>query len=187
MLFRSNAMEGKQLSDEEGYDNYLIGGGLFTTAILTGVLTIGKFSGKSKVVTAEMKTDPYHPDWKNYTGKDRGVGADVVKDNNQAKNAGSASKLNQGEQRAVSKIDNILNNFKDSDITGTLKDMAGNPVPKPTGGYWDHLKEMNDTLRGLRNHAETLKNVNDPAAQAARNRALDTIQRIESALNGAGI
>ncbi|WP_439865852.1 hypothetical protein ACTAB9_02945 [Pseudomonas syringae] len=72
-------MEGKQLSDEEGYDNYLIGGGLFTTAILTGVLTSGKFSGKSKVVTAEMKADPYHPDWKNYTGKDRGVGADVVK------------------------------------------------------------------------------------------------------------
>ncbi|WP_439852303.1 hypothetical protein [Pseudomonas syringae] len=72
-------MEGKQLSDEEAYDNYLIGGGLFTTAILTGVLTSGKFSGKSKVVTAEMKADPYHPDWKNYTGKERGVGADVVK------------------------------------------------------------------------------------------------------------
>ncbi|MCF5495941.1 hypothetical protein GIV74_25755, partial [Pseudomonas syringae] len=53
-------MEGKQLSDEEAYDNYLIGGGLFTTAILTGVLTSGKFSGKSKVVTAEMKADPYH-------------------------------------------------------------------------------------------------------------------------------
>ncbi|WP_197044051.1 polymorphic toxin type 28 domain-containing protein [Pseudomonas viridiflava] len=60
-------------------------------------------------------------------------------------------------KRAVGKIDNILNNFKDSDITGTLKDMAGNPVPKPDGGYWDHLKKMNDTLRGLRNHAETLK------------------------------
>ncbi|NNB72486.1 hypothetical protein HBO28_28410 [Pseudomonas fluorescens] len=84
-------------------------------------------------------------------------------------------------------MDNILNDFKDSDITGTLKDMAGNPVPKPGGGYWDHLNEMNDTLRGLRNHADTLKGVNEPSAQAARQRAVDTIDRIESALNGAGI
>ncbi|WP_221035127.1 hypothetical protein, partial [Pseudomonas syringae group genomosp. 3] len=66
------------------------GGGLFTTAILTGVLTSGKFSGKSKVVTAEMKADPYHPDWKNYTGKDRGVGADFVKGGNGAKFADQA-------------------------------------------------------------------------------------------------
>ncbi|WP_375140061.1 filamentous hemagglutinin N-terminal domain-containing protein [Pseudomonas sp. IPO3778] len=99
----------------------------------------------------------------------------------------SAAKLSQGQQRAVNKIDNILNSFKDSDITGTLKDMAGDPVPKPDGGYWDHLKEMNDMLRGLRNHAETLEGVSDPVAQAARQRALDTIQRINSALNGAGI
>jgi len=99
----------------------------------------------------------------------------------------SLAKLSQGQQRAVSKIDKILNNFKDSDITGTLRDMAGNPVPKPSGGYWDHLKEMSDTLRGLRNHAETLKGVSEPAAQFARQRALDTIHRIESALNGAGI
>jgi len=99
----------------------------------------------------------------------------------------NAAKLSQGQQRAVNKIDNILNNFKDSDITGTLKDMAGDPVPKPDGGYWDHLKEMNDMLRGLRNHAETLDGVSDPVAQAARQRALDTIQRINSALNGAGI
>ncbi|WP_201022778.1 HNH/endonuclease VII fold putative polymorphic toxin, partial [Pseudomonas syringae] len=28
---------------------------------------------------------PYHPDWKNYTGKDRGVGADVVKGGDGAK------------------------------------------------------------------------------------------------------
>ncbi|MGY2292799.1 polymorphic toxin type 28 domain-containing protein [Pseudomonas sp. SDO528_S397] len=99
----------------------------------------------------------------------------------------SVVKLSQGQQRAVSEIDNILNNFKGSDITGALKDMAGDPVPKPGGGYWDHMKEMNDTLRGLRNYAETLNGVSDPVAQAARQRGLDSIQRIESALNGAEI
>lgn len=65
--------------------------------------------------------------------------------------------------------------------------MDGHPVPKPEGGYWNHLKEMNDTLRGLRNHAETLKDLNDPTAQAARQRALDAINRIESAFKGVGI
>ena len=40
--------------------------------------------------------------------------------------------------------------------------------PKENGGYWDHMQEMQNTLRGLRNHADTLKNVNNPEAQAAR-------------------
>ncbi len=35
--------------------------------------------GGATKVSEEMKADPYHPDWQNYTGKDRGVGADVVK------------------------------------------------------------------------------------------------------------
>ena len=46
---------------------------------------------------------------------------------------------------------------------------------------------MDDRLRGLRNHADTLKDVNNPTAQAARQKALETIKRIEDALNGAGI
>ncbi|WP_082712627.1 ShlB/FhaC/HecB family hemolysin secretion/activation protein [Pseudomonas agarici] len=96
-------------------------------------------------------------------------------------------RLSQGQQRAINKIDNILNNFKSSDIEGALKDMAGEPVPKNDGTYWDHLKEMNDTLRGLRNHAETLKGLGDPAAQAARQQALDAIDRVESAMKGFGI
>ena len=184
----ANAMEGEKINKDDNTGAYLIGGGVLTAGILTGMLVSGKSVAKSRTISAEMKADPYHPDWKNYTGTDRGVGADVVKGGGEAKSAENAAvRLSQGEQRAVSKIDNILNNFKDSDITGTLKDMAGSPVPKPSGGYWDHLKEMNDTLRGLRNHADTLKGVNDPVAQAARQRALNTIKRIESALNGAGI
>ncbi len=35
--------------------------------------------------------------------------------------------------------------------------MDGKPVPKENGGYWDHMQEMQNTLRGLRNHADTLK------------------------------
>ncbi|QTT90335.1 filamentous hemagglutinin N-terminal domain-containing protein [Pseudomonas chlororaphis] len=96
-------------------------------------------------------------------------------------------KLNQSQQQSVTKITNSLKNFKDHDITGTLKDMAGTPVPKEGGGFWNHLKEMNDRLQGLRKHSERLKGVNNPEAQAARQAALDAIKRIEDATMGMGI
>ncbi len=96
--------------------------------------------------------------------------------------------LNQKQESAIKKIDNTIKNaLKDHDITGTLKDMDGNPVPKENSGYWDHMQEMQNTLRGLRNHADTLKNVNNPEAQAAYGRATDAINKIESALKGNGI
>ncbi|WP_254592361.1 type VI secretion system PAAR protein [Pectobacterium polaris] len=105
---------------------------------------------------------------------------------NFAKNQGGG--LNQKQESAIKKIDNTIKNaLKDHDITGTLKDMDGNPVPKSNGGYWDHMQEMKNTLRGLRNNADTLKNVNNPDAQAAYNRATDAITKIESALKGYGI
>ncbi|EPN1931942.1 VENN motif pre-toxin domain-containing protein [Cronobacter dublinensis] len=41
-------------------------------------------------------------------------------------------KLNQKQESAIRKIDNsIKNGLKDYDIDGTLKDMDGNPAPKP--------------------------------------------------------
>lgn len=99
-------------------------------------------------------------------------------------------KLNQKQESAIKKIDNLINNStKDHDVTGTLKDMDGNPIIKPGSGgkYWNHMKEMQDTLNGLRNHAETLKNVNNPEAQAAYGRATDAINKLESAIKGHGI
>lgn len=96
--------------------------------------------------------------------------------------------LNQKQESAIRKIDNtIKNGLKDHDITGTIKDMDGNPVPKQNGGSWDHMQEMQNTLRGLRNNAETLKNVNNSEAQAAYGRATDAINKIQSALKGHGI
>jgi len=101
---------------------------------------------------------------------------------------GAARALTQAEQRAVRKIDNtIRDHLKPHDYTGTLRDMVGNPVPRPRGGFYKHAEEMNDSLRGLRKHAETLKNATDPAAVAARQRALDAIKKIEEFTKGAGL
>ncbi|ORC45962.1 hypothetical protein BZK31_28705, partial [Pseudomonas floridensis] len=75
----ANAMEGETIKKDDNTGAYLIGGGVLTAGILTGMLVSGKAIAKSRTISAEMKADPYHADWKNYTGTDRGVGADVVK------------------------------------------------------------------------------------------------------------
>lgn len=101
--------------------------------------------------------------------------------------SGVAVKLNQSQQQSVTRISNTLKNFKDHDIVGTLKDMAGTPVPKEGGGFWNHLQEMSERLISLRKHSDKLKDVNNAEAQAARQAALDAIKRIEEATSGVGI
>lgn len=121
-------------------------------------------------------------------GAGSGTGAPPPENESNQQNNKPTQNLNQKQESAIKKIDNTIKNaLKDHDITGTIKDMDGNPVPKPNGGSWDHMQEMQNTLRGLRNNAETLKNVNNPEAQAAYGRATDAINKIESALKGHGI
>jgi hypothetical protein len=99
--------------------------------------------------------------------------------------------LTQAAQAAIRKINNAINDHLKpgpvGDISGTVSDMVGNPIPKPGGGYWDHVLEMQNTLRGLRKNAAALDGVTDAAAQAARQRALDAIAEAEAAIKGAGL
>jgi filamentous hemagglutinin len=99
--------------------------------------------------------------------------------------------LTQAETSAIRKIGNILTkNFKKGpkgDISGAVSDMVGNPIPKPGGGVYDHVKDLGDILRGLRNNADALRNSTDASALAARQQALQAIQQIEEAIQGAGI
>ncbi len=92
-------------------------------------------------------------------GSGSGTGTPPPSENDpKQQNEKTVDKLNQKQESAIKKIDNTIKNaLKDHDIIGTLKDMDGKPVPKENGGYWDHMQEMQNTLRGLRNHADTLK------------------------------
>jgi len=111
------------------------------------------------------------------TGSGTGTPPPPENDSNQ-QNKNAEQKLNQKQESSIRKFDNLIkNSIKDHDITGTLKDMDGNPIIKPDSGgkYWNHMKEMQDTLNGLRNHANTLKNLNNPEAQAAYGRATDAL------------
>jgi filamentous hemagglutinin len=103
----------------------------------------------------------------------------------------AAKGLTQAEASAANKINNILTkNFKPGpkgDISGAIHDMVGNPIPKPGGGTYDHVQDLGNMLRGLRNNADALRNATDPAAVAARQQAQQAIQQIEQAIKGAGL
>ncbi|MFU8646640.1 polymorphic toxin type 28 domain-containing protein [Lysinibacillus sp. RSDA_15] len=58
--------------------------------------------------------------------------------------------VTRAQQRNLDTLDNIVNkHLTDKDFSGTLRDLQGNPVPKPGGGYWNHLQEMQDSYKGL--------------------------------------
>jgi hypothetical protein len=102
--------------------------------------------------------------------------------------AQTASRLTQAQQRAIAKIDNATrDHVTPGDVSGAVADQMGSPIPKRTGGYWDHAQEMQDTLRGLRKNAQVLEGVEGPAAAAARQKAFAAIEKIEAAIKGAGI
>ena len=51
--------------------------------------------------------------------------------------------LTRAQRRNVETLNNVIdNNLQAGDFSGTLRDLQGNPVPKPGGGFWDHRQEM---------------------------------------------
>ncbi|WP_051291553.1 polymorphic toxin type 28 domain-containing protein, partial [Fictibacillus gelatini] len=61
------------------------------------------------------------------------------------------NELSRAQKRSLETLDNIIDNhLTEKDFSGTLRDLQGNPVPKPGGGYWNHLQEMKDSYKGLK-------------------------------------
>ncbi len=82
----------------------------------------------------------------------------------------------------------IENNLKESDFSGTLRDLQGNPIPNPQGGYYDHLTEMKQSYtslkkikRGLEGSLKNpnLSDIDRDILQNALKTANAYIQRIE--------
>ena len=76
----------------------------------------------------------------------------------------------------------------EKDFSGTLRDLQGNPVPNPAGGFFDHLHEMKDTYSGLlkiqRGFEGSLRNPNlseevRQVLQAGLDKVNNNITRIE--------
>lgn len=72
--------------------------------------------------------------------------------------------LSRTQAKNIEKLDNLINDhLKDTDFSGTLRDLQGDPVPNGEGGYWNHLQEMLDTYKGLYRVYEALgRNLKNP-------------------------
>ncbi|MEK4663628.1 WXG100 family type VII secretion target [Priestia sp. FSL H7-0729] len=88
--------------------------------------------------------------------------------------------LSRAQQRNLTTLDNIVDkHLTEMDFSGTLRDLQGNPVPnKKTGGYWNHLQEMQDSYKGLskikRGLEGSLQNPNlSPSLKSTLEGALD--------------
>jgi len=45
----------------------------------------------------------------------------------------------------------------EADLVGAVKDIYGKPIMKEGGGFYDHLGEVNDALKGLGNQLSSLR------------------------------
>ena len=83
-------------------------------------------------------------------------------------------------EKIAKKIENISDHLKDSDITGAVRDLLGNPV-KINGKIYDHLKEVQDALTGL---GKQIENINREIAKGTfSDDVLKEAERIRSVLS----
>lgn len=111
-------------------------------------------------------------------------------------NSGEVENLSRAQKRNLETLDNIVEgHLKESDFSGTLRDLQGKPVPKPGGGYWNHLKEMKDSYKGLNKIKKglegSLKNPNlNETERKILQEALDKVnsynKKIEDLFSGYG-
>jgi hypothetical protein len=104
--------------------------------------------------------------------------------------------LLDSQNKHVTKIDNILRDHaKPDDFEGVAKELAGQRLPKPGGGYWDHRGEMLQSIRDLKRHVRALEGslenpTHPPAVRSYVQKTIDKaramISRMEAALRGGG-
>ena len=75
---------------------------------------------------------------------------------------GGAGKLVEGAGKdllegIVKKVDNYAGHLKESDMTGAIRDIFGDPVLKKDGTPFQHLKEVTDALGGVKNQLKKLQ------------------------------
>lgn len=94
--------------------------------------------------------------------------------------------LSRAMKKNLKTLDNIINkHLTEKDFSGTLRDLQGNPVPKPGGGYWNHLQEMMGSYKGLtkikRGLAGSLQNPN--LTGSVRKTLQDSLDKANKYLN----
>jgi hypothetical protein len=93
---------------------------------------------------------------------------------NIGKTGNAFANLTRAQKRNLETLENIVDkHLTDMDFSGTLRDLEGDPVPKPGGGYWNHLQEMQDSYKGLKKIKKGLEgSLKNPQLDSATRRVL---------------
>ncbi|MCM1097620.1 MAG: polymorphic toxin type 28 domain-containing protein [Ruminococcus flavefaciens] len=107
----------------------------------------------------------------------------------ESKGGTASNTLTDAQKSRLNALNNTIeHNLKDSDFSGTLRDLQGNPVPNPQGGFYDHLTEMRQSYtslvkikRGLEGSLSNpnLSGIDRTILQEALDTAIAYIQKIE--------
>ena len=91
---------------------------------------------------------------------------------------GAGNELLEG---VLKKVDNIAKSLDDKHITAAVNDILGNPVVRQSDGYvYDHLDEVTNSLRGLKNQIVKLNEAID--AGKFSDEVLEEAKRVRSGL-----
>jgi RHS repeat-associated protein len=103
-----------------------------------------------------------------------------------------ASMLTRAQARNLRTIENVIkNNAKPGDFSGVRSELAGKPIPKPGGGHWDHVTEMEQSVTSLQKSIKGLQeSLNNPklppevrtAIEAGIERGQRVLDRMNAAL-----
>jgi len=61
----------------------------------------------------------------------------------------------QARNAAQRTINSFIDHLTPDDLSGAWRDIHGNPVPRGSGGFYDHLREVTNTLSSGRNALDT--------------------------------
>ena len=80
---------------------------------------------------------------------------------------------NPTARNAARRVTNAFNDhLTPSDLEGAWRDIQGNPVPNPAGGFFDHLGEVQDALQSGKNAIEVFRNLLDDPSLSATDRCI---------------
>ncbi|CAM2895764.1 polymorphic toxin type 28 domain-containing protein [Hathewaya histolytica] len=67
--------------------------------------------------------------------------------------------LTRTQSKYIERMNNVINDhLKESDFSGALRDLEGNPVLRPDGSAFNHKKEVEDAYVGLKKITKGLGN-----------------------------
>lgn len=173
-----NAITGEPLNAIEKFQRWNVLVSTFSTSLVGAYWTV-KLTGPTKVKPKQSEKELNKQPGK--TKKPPIVEEIKLNDVEILNELKKVPDLTRTQAKTIENATNIINDhLTDMDFSGTLRDLKGNPVPKPGGGFWNHLQEMKDSYRGLvktrRSLDNSLKNPNlTPSAKLAIEKTLDII------------